>query len=90
MATRGRGGWNFGSAQEYTAGGLRRGSEVGTTGAEEEEDRQEEEETKFLKFHQYWPLVSRSCVVNCSVFTVKFCHHRPLLTNGSNYPTIQF
>ena len=32
MATRGRGDWNFGSAQEYTVGGLRRGSEVGTTG----------------------------------------------------------
>ena len=46
MATRGRGDWNFGSAQEYTAGGLRRGSEVGTTGAEEEEDRQEEEEDR--------------------------------------------
>ena len=46
MATRGRGDWNFGSAQEYTVGGLRRGSEVGTTGAEEEEDRQEEEEDR--------------------------------------------
>ena len=38
MATRGRGDWNFGSAQEYTAGGLRRGSKVGITRAEEEED----------------------------------------------------
>ena len=46
MATRGHGDWNFGSAHEYTVGGLRRGSEVGTTGAEEEEDRQEEEEDR--------------------------------------------
>ena len=43
--------------------------------------------TKFLKFHQYWPLVSR---LRGKLFAVNFCHHRPLLTNGSNSSTIYF